>query len=696
VLRIDGRLTEAAWKRAPVATGFVERVPSPGVAAPAGHHIRVLYDRDALYVGVRLPLDASAREQPRALELTRDSFAIFDDDAVSVKLDVRNDRRTTVGFVTNARGTQVDYIALENGRQFRREYDAVWSVETTVEADAWYAEFRLPVAALGIPDGSATRVLGINVTRDHSRRAATYDWAPMPPEFGAFTALYYGRLEGVEGLGGGRPLVLIPYALGAFETEGTTRVGENRRGDWGLGGDVQLRLLPDLWSELTANPDFAQVDLDDPVVNFDRFPLFFPERRPFFLTGLQVFDFGVSGVSQLFFSRRIGLDEEGNEIPVVGGVKLYGTSGPWQVGAFQVFTSREGDREAASWSIARLRRNFGETAHLGLLGTLTGDVAPFSERSVPFTPKGSIGIDGSLRLADRRLEMTGYWAHANNEIVDAENENGHSGRVSVAWRGEILQPSVSVLVVEEQFDPAVGFVRRKGIVQTDTELTFVRRPTANQSLRITVDAFGQTIRSSERDENLGQSAGLATDLRWRSGWSTGAEVEYIEDVVEEPFDLFDRKTIEAGRYRGFRALISVASPSVRNPAFDASYEVDDSFFDGMRHGPALGGSVSLGPHVRLSSDADLSLSRFEDGFRATAVTVASRVTVAPGTRLTTDTIFQLNTIGEVATGLFRVRWRYLPGSDLFVVCRYQRNYGDELRQRLDATVKIQYRYDLLL
>jgi hypothetical protein len=331
-----------------------------------------------------------------------------------------------------------------------------------------------------------------------------------------------------------------------------------------------------------------------------------------------------------------------------------------------------------------------------VLGTLRGDLSLFDDRSVEFAPKGSLGLDGSLRLVDRRLVFTGFWAYANNEIADAAREEGHSARLEMSWQGEYLLPSVSVLLVENDFDPAVGFVRRRGIVQVDTDLTYVRRPDEDEDLRVTVGIVGQTIRAADRDENLGQSAGVSTDLRWRSGWSTSADVSYFEDVVEESFDLFGRRTVEAGRYRGVRATVAAFSPSVRNPAFDVSYDVDTAFFGGVRHGPGAGGSVSFGPHVRLAADADFSLSQFDDGFSAEAFTLNSRLTVAPSTRLTTDAVVQVNTIGQVATGLLRVRWRYLPGSDIFLVSRYQLDYGDERRQRFELTAKIQYRYDLLL
>lgn len=700
-IAIDGRLDEPDWTRATPGFRFVERSPTPGALAPDGHEVRVLVDAQALYVGVRMPLPDG--RPPRALELTRDSFDVFDDDAVSLKIDIRADQRTTVGFVINAEGTQLDYLALESGKQFRREYDAVWTAETHVDSDAWYAEFRLPVAALGVPNARRD-VIGINVTRDHSARAATYDWAPMPPELGAFNALYYGRLEGVGSLGGGRPLVLIPYVLGRIETED----GLDAAGATGnLGGDIQLRLLDDLWSELTINPDFAQVDLDDPVVNFDRFPLFFPERRPFFLTGLQVFDFGVPQVNQLFFSRRIGLDEAGNEIPVWGGFKLYGTVGEHQVGLFQVFTGEKGDEPGQSFTIARVRRNFGRIAHLGVLGTLRGDTSLFGDSAQSFAPDWALGVDGSVRLVDGRLQLESFAAISDNTGAPTAG----SARGSLRYRGTIAQPSISVLYVEEDFDPAVGFVRRRDILTTRADLDLVRRPKEDQDLQITVGLDAERIQAASEVRNVGQSTGGSLDLRWRSGWSTGVSGRFVEDVVDAGFDLFDARAIGPDRYRGFSGSASLSSPSVRNPAFSADYVVDTAFFGGVRHGPSMGATASFGAHWATSTSLGLSFAEFPDGFSARVLTGVARLRYAPNTLLVSNLILQHRSVGSpsvdarglfaltsIQTGLLRVRWRYFPGSDIFWVTRFERSdaRGAEEQLRFDMTLKLQFRYDLLL
>ncbi|MEO1336400.1 MAG: carbohydrate binding family 9 domain-containing protein, partial [Myxococcota bacterium] len=173
-LNIDGRLDEPAWQKAPIATDFIERTPQPGQPAAARTEFRVLYDENTVYVGLVMFTNGAP---PRAWERARDGFGIFSDDAISLKFDVRLDARTTVGFATNPSGVQLDYISVENGGDFRREYDAIWDVSATVQPDRWTAEFAIPVIALGLPSGRDVRTIGLQVSRDDNARIATSDWA---------------------------------------------------------------------------------------------------------------------------------------------------------------------------------------------------------------------------------------------------------------------------------------------------------------------------------------------------------------------------------------------------------------------------------------------------------------------------------------------------------------------------------------
>lgn len=697
---IDGRLDEAIWSEAPRVSDFVERTPVPRAMPPVSTSFRVLYDRDAVYVGVRCEL--AEGETPRAVELTRDSFGIYSDDAITLKFDVRHDQRNTAGFGVNPAGNRIDYVAIDNGRQFRREFDAVWQVATSVGPQAWYAEFRIPVAALGVSPVEGDRVVGLNVTRDHNHRRATYDWAHLPPEFGAVSALHYGDLVGIDDIASGRPLTLIPYALARAPGSGVSDFPNES--SFAAGGDLRMRLGDDVWGEVTVLTDFAQVDLDDPVINFDRFPLFQPEKRPFFLTGLDVFEFGQSGSAQLFFSRRIGLDEDGDPVPMWGGAKVYGRQGPVGFGVLDVVT----DDLLTNWSVGRLRLNLGDASYIGLMGTMRA-VLEDGPSGMPSAQDGAGGVDLSVRLGQgSRIELTGFWAMSSNdralltpdegEPVAEGRSDGMAAQASVRYRGEEWRPRAEVLWVEGGFDPSVGFVRRGDVLRSTVALQYLVRRTGDGVENVDTNVSATVDRSADGSEEVGEAGTVQLDVDWRSGFGAGARFIYDRDVVTSDFELFDRFPISEGTYQGPRVRFTVNRSSERNPSGSITYEGDASFFGGVRQSVSASLNVSMGPHLRLTGSGSASFIRLPGLESIRTATAASTLTVAPTTTLAMDAIFQLNNVAGVVVGLGRLRWRYLPGSDLFLVYREERGYGGNASQEAERrfTAKLTYRYDAML
>lgn len=689
-VKIDGRLDEPVWATAKVGTGFVERTPFPGRRAAVRTEFRVLYDAEALYIGV--VNHRSEGDELRAFERQRDDFDVFSDDAISLKFDVRLDQRTTVGFATNPAGVQIDYVAVENS-DFRREYDAIWEVEAQVYPDRWVAEFRIPFVALGLPGDPGDRVLGLQLSRDHNAALATYDWSEMPPEFGPVSALYYGRLEGLEDVAGGRPLVLLPYGLAGLDTT------EDKLWQLRAGGDVQLRLGTDTWGELTVLTDFAQVDLDDPVVNFDRFPLFFPERRPFFLTGIDVFEFGNPGFAQIYFSRRIGLDDQGNTVPILSGLKSYGSVDDFRFGVLQVVTAETDEAPGASYSVSRLRYNFGERGHVGLQATLRGDLDFLGDRfesEDSFEPDYAFGVDGAVRGFDRRLSVSGFWAGAIN--TDGDMKDGHTGDLTVGWSGENVSPSIGTRFISEDFDPVVGFAVRPDLWQNRVDLRTILRPDELGLRSVALNFAGQIETAMSDQSFLGQRFDTYLSVESDSGLFFGFFIGAIEDVVRDAFDLSAAdRTIEAGRYRGVLTSFEVITPQGRNPSVGGFYEYSSAYFGGAYHRANLRGAVSFGAWGQLSAQGTVTWLDFPDQAVVTQSTVQGKLSLTPTTTLVVDLIGQGNTDAEIATGLLRVRWRYLPGSDLFLVYREQLDFsGPRIQSDRSATLKVGYRFDVVL
>jgi len=703
-IQIDGHLDEADWRTAEVATGFVERRPVPGDVPPVTTSFQVLYDEGALYVGIRCGL--APGETPRGVELTRDNFRIFDDDAVSVKLDVRHDRRTTNGFAVSAAGTQLDYVATDNGQSFRNEFDAVWESAVHVARDAWYVEMRLPVTALGTRETDGRlRVMGLNVTRDHNATRGTYDWSAIPVELGAVSATHYGELH-VEaedgGLDGGRPLVLIPYLLASYREDDETRFPSGTPWQLGAGGTARLRLAEDTWSELTLFTDFAQVDLDDPQVNLDRFPLFFPEKRPFFLSGLDVFEFDASDEVRSFFTRTIGLDEDREEVLMWGGLKLYGRArlGEDTALSYGLLDVLTGEDALTNDTVARLRLNLGDASYVGAITTLRA--------TADHRPDSTVGLDFFARALGGKLQIRGFGTGVFNEPEPEEDgepipdgvERDGAARLSLAWTGRVWRPSLSLTWIGGDFAPRLGFVRRRGIAQATGALTIQHRTSALGLENVDVILRAQQIFDDELREDLGRYAGPELAIGWVSGMYLYARADYVEDVVQERFDLVDAE-IQPGRYAGVRTYIGLSRASARNPSFSLDYVGQASFFGGTRQG--LSGSVAVVAtrHLRVAASGNASWIKLPElpGFETFAGSLSA--TVAPSTQVQLDGIYQINTVSRTMLTLARIRWRYLPGSDLFLVYRERRPYGSaksdpDLQLERRVTLKINLRYDALL
>ncbi len=691
-IAIDGRLDESDWANASAAGAFVERLPDPGATPPVRTEVRVLVDADAVYVGVTSYL--ARGEVPRALELTRDSFRIWSDDAVTLKFDVRQDRRSTVGFAVNPAGAQIDFIALDNGRTFRREYDAVWEVATSVREDAWVAEFRIPSAALRLPPGEAGRVFGFNVSRDHNARQATYDWSHLPPEFGAASALHYGDLDQLEGLGGGRSLVVLPYVLLSWPG----RTGWNLEIEPKAGGEIRLRLADDVWGELTMMTDFAEVDLDAQIVNLDRFPLFFPERRPFFLSGLDVFEFGALEEAQLFFTRRIGLDDNADPVPILGGLKLYGREGFMSFGVLDVATAATAEREAANYAVARVRANFGTASYVGAMVASRTDISGMGGlfSNVDPRPHYTAGVDGLVRaLEGDRLELRGFGAFTST--AGQEPTEGLAGRMEARWRGEQWMPRASALYIQAGFDPELGFIRRPAIFQGNVLVPVTLRTPAQGIRSMTYGVRGRVETSDTFDALLRLSGGWSASVQTDERWTVRAEADYVQDVVREDFELVDGVIIEAGGYRGVVAAATLSSPDGRNPVLFLNLRAQNDFFGGAAYRSQVGFAAAFGPHVRTSIDAVGTLLDFRERDLIPTLAFNGVVSVTPSPWVVIDLVAQVNSVRERFIGQARLRWRYLPGSDLFLVYRAQVDYGQEdVFPDQRVTLKVSYRYDAVL
>jgi len=448
---IDGRLDDEVWEQA-VPIGPMQQVePIEGAQPSERTEVRILHDDDFLYFGVRCfdsnPSGIIGTQPQRDANLDSD-------DRVEILLDTFNDQRNAYFFQMSPVGSRGDALITDNGRVFNKPWDGIWMGKSTVDALGWTMEIALPFKTLAFdPDAD---VWGLNVQRFIRRRNEVVRWAGASQDYGVFVMSQAGDLTGLEGMTQGLGLDVSPYAKAAWRK--TRSVTEDRQVSSVHGGvDAFYRVTPNLSALLTVNTDFAETEVDTRQINLTRFPLFFPERRDFFLQDSGQFEFADNGRSLIpFFSRRIGL-VDGAVVPIDFGAKMTGRVGDWNIGALDVATGERSSLGNENLFVARLSRNVGEESTVG--GIVThGDPSGATDNSV-------VGFDANFRgesiFGDGRLNASGWALHSTTSGISSNAESAYG--VSVRAPNQRWNWSASAKEIEDDFNAALGFVPRTGI-----------------------------------------------------------------------------------------------------------------------------------------------------------------------------------------------------------------------------------------
>src|SRR6267142_2756015 len=375
-LVLDGRLTEEAWQRAAPAAGFRQQDPNTGDPATEATEVRVLYDERRIVIGV-----TCFDSEPRRImgnQMQRDQ-SIGADDRVMVAIDTYSDGRSGYYFEINPSGAMGDGLVQPGtgtgsstgggGGGVNRSWDGIWNARVARDAMGWTAEIEIPLQTINFKPGASS--WGINFQRTIRRKTEETLWSGWARNQGLTFMPAAGRLEGLQGLQQGVGLDLLPYAVGSSSAApGRGAPGSVATG--AFGGDVAYNVTSGLRANLSLNTDFAETEVDQRQVNLTRFPLFFPEKRAFFLEGESVFDFSREPGNAIvpFFSRRIGLDDLGVPQPIDYGAKLTGQAGAFDLGMLQVRTRDDGARPTENFTAFRSRRRFWRQSYIGGIVTL--------------------------------------------------------------------------------------------------------------------------------------------------------------------------------------------------------------------------------------------------------------------------------------------------------------------------------------
>ena len=485
---VDGIvLGDPVWDAALPATDFRQTQPLEGSPASERTEVRVIVSGETLYIGVIcFDRDSGAI----TIADSRRDASLDDGDSVQIILDTFLDQQSGFIFGTSPAGQEYDGQVVNagegrlgrstttssgSGAGFNGNWDGVWDVRTTVTEIGWSAEFAIPFRTLSYPAGT-TQTWGLNVQRNIRRRNEIVYWAPLPRQYNLLRLSMAGHLTGVTVPGQRRSLKIVPY-LASSSTRSDEQRQTTNRGDVGV--DLKYAVNPALTLDVTYNTDFAQVEVDQQQINLDRFNLFFPEKRPFFLENAGVFS--VSSVRQvaggnpaqteLFFSRRIGISAGGQAIPIVGGARLSGkVSDSVSMGLLNMQTDAvSGVAHANNFTVARVSRDLPNSSQIGTIFAnrqATGEFAQSGDHNQTYGVDGRVGIGQNGQIA-------GFAARTQTPELQGRD---HAYNAAWDYNSPRWRFTLGYVEVGQHFNPEVGFVRRRGFRNIDSGFSFITRP----------------------------------------------------------------------------------------------------------------------------------------------------------------------------------------------------------------------------
>ena len=668
-LTLDGRLDEALYEEIAPINGFIQQFPDDGQPATEDTDAWILFDDETLYISTR-NWD-SQPEHMVANEMRHDSRNLISNDHNMVVLDTFDDGRNGFLFLVTALGGMLEEVFANEGNP-NRDWNTVWDAETARFDGGWTAEMAIPFKSLRYEPG-AEHTWGINISRRIIHKNESTYLAPIPLEFGlgVFRVSSAATLVGLETPPLARNLEFKPYAIGNLATDraAVPAVDNDLGGDVGL--DVKYGITGGLTADFTVNTDFAQVEVDEQQVNLTRFSLFFPEKREFFLEGQSIFNFGGSSTMRgsgdipvLFFSRQIGLSQ-GHAVPILGGGRLTGRVGNYDVGAANIQTGedRATSTSPTNFTVLRLRRAVLSRSTVGAL---------YTRRSNALSADGSnetYGVDGLFAILDT-VRVNTYLARTRTPGLSGD-DIAYLGQFD--WNADRYGLQLERLSVGANFNPEVGFARRRDIRKTRASARFSPRPENLPLVRqFSYQAdFAYITTGGGRLES--RRASLEFDSEFENGDSFNLLYAREYELLEAPFQIATGVAIPAGGY-GFQNVTASYQLGQRRRVSGTASMSRGSFFGGTQVAATYRGRLAIAARLAIEPVVSVNWIDLPQGAFITKL-VSSRVTAPLTPRMFVSALLQYNSSNNTFSNNIRLRWEYLPGSELFVVYFEGRDVG---------------------
>ncbi|MBN1464439.1 carbohydrate binding family 9 domain-containing protein [candidate division KSB1 bacterium] len=679
---IDGRMDEAAWQNAAVIADFIQRVPNSGEPMSERTEVYVTFARDQLYFGLRC-YDA----QPKGIiakQLARDASLDYDD-KIQIIIDTFLDRRSGYWFQINPRGCIGDALVSQNGAAFNKSWDGLWEGAAHITAWGWEGEIAIPFKTMSFRKGQSS--WGLKLIRQVSRKSEQGYWPVANLNSHKFQVSDAGLLDGLLDISQGIGLDAVPYALVGADA----RQGYERDYPSDIGLDAFYQITPGLKSALTINTDFAQTEVDDQRINLTRFPLFFEEKRDFFLDGSNYFNYGIDGERDHpyqtslmpFFSRRLGLDDDGELVPIIAGLKLTGQAGAWNMGLLDIVEDQDG--RASNAAVGRIARHIGGQSYIGAIGTVRNS----------FTQAGNslFGLDAKLAtstfLGDKNISLT---LHGLRSDTDDSTGRDHAYGVSLIYPNDFIWIVTGWHEIGENFNAGLGFVPRHGIRRGYFRGGIGPRP-GKWGILQSITGIHMNHVTDLRNVLLTREAGLMPfSIEFLSGEHVEFSFYHTCESLREDFPIHPDHTIPVGDYQFWRSTLQGTTAQRRPFYFSALIEAG-GFFDGARTQMQTEMSWKVGVPLLVSMEYEHNDVSLPSGDFSTDVgRLSVNVLFSPDVFL--YNFIQYDNLSKKLGWQSRFVWILKPGRELFLVWKsISQNPFDRFAMTESAT-RLKFKYTI--
>jgi hypothetical protein len=712
-IKFDGTVDDPCWEVA-TALPMVMHTPTFGNQPTEKSEVMLCYDNTYIYVGARL-FDTNASKM-LVTSKKRDE-ASNSNESLTLVFDSFNDKENALVFSTTPSGLRNDLTVLNDAiassprnPPFNNSWNTFWDVKTNHDNNGWYLEMRIPLSSMRFKEDNGKVTMGLICFRRVAHKNEIDIYPAIPPDWGIYSTYRVSKAKEVafEGIHSKKPFYIAPYALTGYQqdnvlNESGTAYELKGSPKLSAGLDAKYGLTNNLTLDVTINTDFAQVEADDQQINLTRFSLFFPEKRTFFQERSSIFNFGFEGKSNIFYSRQIGLNK-GEQVPILGGGRITGMAGKWDIGfldlqtqSFDPSDTLQSSLPSENFGVLRIRRQvINRNSYVG--GILTSRMGMDGSYST------SYGVDGIFKILKNdyvniKLAQVMAKTTTNNPVsLDPTriffnwkryNDKGLGYDFTYTWSGK-------------DFKPAMGFQQRKDYSYYAGSLQYgwipgASSPLMNHKFELNEEMYYSNPTGDAQTANTE----LAYKFNFKQGFGGMISILNSYENVEKEFSFSETCSVPAGKYNftQFVAHLNTSEAKTLSLALDG---YAGTFYDGNRLTVGLEPLWNIGSSLQLGLAYEYNYVDFHERNQTFTGNIARFKTLLMfTTQLSINAFVQYNSADNALSTNFRLRYNPREGNDFYIVINEGRStYRDLEDPRLPAfnnrSILVKYTYTFTL